>query len=130
MLERRTFLTVLSAGLVTAATPGTLLAACQEFLAAGPSVPRGDDFKQLVGARFKLFDAENLSTNATMVAFDDGPNCARLEQFSFVLDGAELEEGIYEISHPDTGKMSVNLMPSEHPSQTGQCHRVYVSRFV
>ena len=130
MLERRTFLTVLSAGLVTAATPGTLLAACQNLLVAGPSVPRRDDFKRLLGGRFQLFDAEGLTTNATMLAFDDGPRCSGLEQFSFVLDTAELDEGIYEIRHPDTGSMSVNLMRSDHPGTAGQCHRVYVSRFV
>ena len=130
MLERRTFLTVLTAGLATAATPGTLLAACHEFLASGPSVPRRDDFKRLVGRRFQLIDSEGLTSDATLLAFEDGPRCPRLEQFSFVLDTEGLEEGIYEIRHPEMGAISVNLMTSAHPSNAGQCHRVYVSRFV
>ena len=130
MLERRTFLTVLTAGLATAATPGTLLAACHDFLARGPSVPRRDDFKQLVGADFRLTAADGRRSAARLVAFDDGPRCSRLEQFSFVLDTEGLDEGIYEIDNPHTGSMAVNLMPSEHPSAAGQCHRVYVSRFI
>ena len=130
MLQRRTFLSVLTAGLATAATPGTLLAACHDFLARGPSVPRRDDFRQLVGADFRLTNADGHRSAAKLVAFDDGPTCSRLEQFSFVLDTPEHDEGIYEIEHPQTGAMSVCLMQSEHPSAAGQCHRVYVTRFV
>ena len=130
MLERRTFLTVLTAGLATAATPGTLLAACHDFLARGPAAPRRDDFRQLVGADFRLTAADGQRSVAKLVAFDDGPRCSRLEQFSFVLDTADVEEGIYEIDSPQTGPMSVSLMPSDHSSAAGQCHRVYVSRFI
>ena len=130
MLERRTFLTVLTAGLATAATPGTLLAACHDFLAIGPAVPRRNDFKQLVGADFRLTDGDGGRSVAKLVAFDDGPRCSRLEQFSFVLDTSVVDEGIYEIDNPHIGSMSVSLMRSEHPSAAGQCHRVYVTRFV
>ncbi len=130
MLERRTFLATLTAGLATAATPGTLLAACRDLVTAGPAAPQKEIFRRLVGSRLNLANEAGNSSAAELVAFDEGPSSSTLEQFSFVLDCAETDAGLYKLRHRDTGSMLVHMEPSDHVSRHGRCFRVYVSRFV
>jgi len=130
MLERRKFLATLTAGLATAATPGALFAACHDLVQAGPSGPQQDLFRQLLGSNFKLKDAEGSVSSARLVAFDDGPQFAQLEQFSIVFEGSDLAEGLYEVRHQQMGKLLISLMPSGQSGSGMNRQRAYFSSFV
>jgi len=107
MLQRRA---------VLAALGGAMAATIVPFGAhAGPNLTTHQQFSELLGARFRLTDAEGNSWAARLIAVDDGPRCPGLDQYSIVFEGSELSEGVYEVYHREAGKLKVGFTSSGSP---------------
>jgi len=117
MLKRRLFLSAMAAGATSAMMPAAVLAATPEKSLA-------QQFAALVGSDFQFKDTVGTHSRARLVAFDEGPSSPGLEQFSVVFNGEGLAEGLYDIHHPGTGKLTVFCMPSTDGAQ-----RAYFSYF-
>jgi hypothetical protein len=122
MLQRRAVLAALGSAMATAIAPVSVL--------ANPKQTRRDQFSELLGHSFRVADPAGEVMTARLVALDDGPRCRGLEQFSIVLEGDALTDGIYEVYHRDTGKLLVSLMPSGELGSTRRWKRAYFSYFV
>lgn len=117
MLKRRLFLSAMAAGATSAMMPAAVLAAI-------PEKSLSQHFAALVGSEFQFKDTVGTHSQARLVAFDEGPSSAGLEQFSVVFKGDGLAEGPYDIHNPGTGKLTVFCMPSSNGGQ-----RAYFSYF-
>ncbi len=131
MLERRNFLTALSAAMATAMLPAGLIAATTgEAGRSGNSNSLREKFAPLVGNKLRLVDADGVARYARLVALDDGYRCPGLEQFSIVFEGSGLTDGLYKVYHPSTGTLRIGLMSSgEAESPVGR-QRAHFSNFV
>ena len=118
MLKRRLFLSAIAAGATSAMLPVAVLGATRN------SIPLSQKFAALVGSDFQFSDGVGAKSRARLVAFDAGPDCPGLEQFSVVFEGGSLAEGLYDIHHPGTGKLTVFCMPAADGGQ-----RAYFSYF-
>ena len=127
MLERRNFLTALSATILTAGLPAGIAAATQRQ--RGRSGSLRAQFARLVGSNFRLLNSTGVAQQARLVAVDDGPRCPGLEQFSIVFEGSDLAEGLYQVRSWRTGKMLVSLQPSGEPGTARNRQRRNGGRF-
>jgi hypothetical protein len=101
MLQRRA---------VLAALGGAMAATIVPFKShAGTNLSTRQQFAELLGARFRLTDADGHSWAARLVAVDDGPRCPGLEQYSIVFEGRELTEGLYEVYPRESGRLNIGL---------------------
>ena len=105
MLQRRAVLAALGSAMAVSFAPIKVL--------AGTKVTRRNQFAELIGARLQLEDSEGNATVARLVTLDDGPRCPGLEQFSIVIEGDGLVDGIHEVHHRDIGRLHISLMDSE-----------------
>jgi len=131
MLERRNFLTALTAAMATTLVPGGIVAATltqREICAMQPSTQ--DLLARLIGNTFHLTDSNGEPTQARLVAVDEGPQCEGLEQFSIVFEGTDLCDGIYKVYHRDTGSVPISLMPSVARTPATVRKRAYFTLFV
>ncbi len=128
MLERRKFLTALSASILSAAIPGGALAATLRRSGKGGSLHK--QFAQLVGNDFRLLNSAGVAQKARLVAIDEGPVCRGLEQFSIVFEGSDLAEGLYQIRSWRTGRILISLQASGEPGTATNRQRAYFSRFI
>ena len=122
MLQRRAVLAAISSVLATAVVPINALASDRRT--------RRDRLAGLLGQTFGLADLNGKVTQAQLVAFDDGPHCHGLEQFSVVFESGDLTDGLYEAFHPGSGKLLVSLMPSGQLESDQNQKRAYFSYFV
>lgn len=131
MLERRNFLTALTATMATAMLPAGIMAAT-------PGQPGNNGINnslrgqlaQLVGSNLRLVDAAGIAQSARLVAVDDGPDHPGLEQFSIVFEGSGLTDGLYKVYHPSTGTLRIGLMSSGEAGSTPGRQRAHFSNFV
>ncbi len=122
MLKRRLFLSALAAGATSSMIPTTVFSAVDDG-------PLSEKFSDLVGSEFHFRNAVGDKSRAKLVAFDQGPDSPGLEQFSVVFEGDGLAEGLHDIHHLGTGKLTVFCMPSTGGA-LGSCRqRVYFSNF-
>lgn len=131
MLERRIFLTGLTATMATAMVPGGIVAAT--LGPPGKTSTSGslrDQLAALVDRNFYLVDSGGLARSARLVAVDDGPQCPGLEQFSIVFEGSDLAEGLYETHSWHTGRLLISLLPSGKSRSGKNRQRAYFSNFV
>lgn len=77
-------------------------------LASAGGLPERELFEALVGEVFELPDGGRLR----LLHISDGPQAARLTQFSLVLEGGAGEGGLFELRHPRTGRFALHLEPS------------------
>ena len=105
MLQRRAVLAALGSAMAVSFAPIKVL--------AGAKVTRRNQIAELIGARLQLEDSEGNATVARLATIDDGPHCPGLEQFSIVIEGDGLVDGIHEVHHRDIGTLRISLMPSE-----------------
>lgn len=105
MLQRRAVLAALGSAMAVSFAPIKVL--------AGTKVTRRNQFAELIGDRLQLKDSEGNVTVARIATLDDGPHCPGLEQFSIVIEGDGLVDGIYEMHHRDIGRLRISLMHSE-----------------
>jgi len=123
MLGRRQFLGKLSAGMAMTLVPAGVITA------AGLASLR-DRFAGLVDDNLHLVDSAGVVKKARLVALDDGPACPGIEQFSIVLEGSDITEGLHEVYHPNAGGLQIALMETAEPGSGGARQRAYVSSFV
>jgi hypothetical protein len=128
MLERRKFLTALSATMLTAAIPSGTLAATISQTRQCCSLRK--QFAQLVGSDFRLLNSAGVAQKARLVAVENGPDCPGLEQFSIVFEGSGLTDGLYKVYHPGTGTLQIGLMSSGEPGSEVDRQRAHFSNFV
>jgi hypothetical protein len=128
MLERRRFLTTLSATVLAAALPASSLAALQ--IRTGERGSLQKHFAQFVDTDFRLFDSEGIPHKARLVAIDEGPRCPGLEQFSVVFEGSDLSDGLYQIRSWRTGRICIGLQSSGEPGTAINRQRACFSNFV
>ena len=105
MLQRRAVLAALGSAMAASFAPINLL--------AGTKVTRRNQFAALIGDRLQLKDPDGSVTVARLATLDDGPRCPGLEQFSIVIEGDGLVDGIHEVHHRDIGRLRISLMQSE-----------------
>ena len=105
MLQRRAVLAALGSAMAVSFAPIKVL--------AGTKVTRRNQFAELIGARLQLEDSEGNATVARLATLDDGPHCPGLEQFSIVIEGDGLVDGIHEVHNRDLGNMPISLLSSE-----------------
>jgi hypothetical protein len=105
MLQRRAVLAAISSVLATAVVPINALASDRRT--------RRDRLAGLLGQTFRLADENGKVIQAQLVALDDGPRCSGLEQFSIVIEGDGLVDGIHEVHHRDIGRLHISLVHSE-----------------
>ncbi len=128
MLERRNFLTALSATILAAALPAGIAAATQRQ--RGKSGSLRTQFAQLVGSNLRLLNSAGVAQEARLVAIDDGPLCPGLEQFSIVFEGGDLAEGLYQIRSWRTERMLISLQCSGETGTHRNRQRACFSNFV
>ena len=128
MLERRKFLTALSATMLTAAIPSGTLAAT--LTQTGQCCPLRKQFAQLVDSDFRLVNSAGVTQIARLVAVDDGPDCSGLEQFSIVFESGDLTEGLYKAYHPGIGTLRIGLLPTGETGSEVNRQRAHFSNFV
>lgn len=131
MLERRNFLTALSAAMTTMMLPAGVLAATRGNAGwFGSTGSFRDRFAPLVGEEFRLGDKAGNTRKARLVALDDELRSSDLEQFSIVFEGSGLTDGLYEIYHPSMGKLHIGLISSGEPGSPAGRQRAHFSNFV
>lgn len=89
-----------------------------------------DKFAELVDSNMHLMDSVGTVTRARLVELDEGPKDPDLEQFSIVLEGDGLTEGLYKVYHPNTGTLRIGLLASGEPGSGAVRQRAYFSKFV
>jgi hypothetical protein len=89
-----------------------------------------DQIAPLIGSDFRLTDSNGIARKARLIAVEDGPCCAGLEQFSIVFEGADLTEGLHEVYHCQTGSSLISLMPSGEPGAGAIRQRAHFANFV
>ena len=124
MLKRRLFLSALAAGATSSILPTTVFSAVLTN-----DDPLSEKFSALVGSEFHFRNAIGDKSRAKLVAFDKGPDSPGLEQFSVVFEGDGLAEGLHDIHHLGTGKLTVFCMPSTGGALGCSRQRVYFSNF-
>jgi hypothetical protein len=124
MLKRRLFLSALAAGATSSILPTTAFSA---VLADNGLL--AEKFSTLVGSEFHFRNTVGDKSCARLVAFDNGPDSPGLEQFSVVFEGDGLAEGLHDIHHLGTGKLTVFCMPSTSAALGNSRQRVYFSNF-
>lgn len=130
MFERRKVLKVFVAGVTTAMVPAGIMAATiRKNENGGTSESLRDQLTPLIGSGFRLTDSNGIAKRARLIAIDDGPRCAGLEQFSIVFEGADLTEGLHEVYHRQTGSSLIGLMPSDEPRAGMTRQRAHFSTF-
>ena len=130
MFERRKVLKVFVAGVTTAMVPAGIMAATlNQTESSGTSQSLRDQLTPLIGSRFRLTDSNGIAKRARLVAIDDGPRCAGLEQFSIVFEGADLTDGLHEVYHRQTGSSLIGLMPSDEAGAGMTRQRAHFSNF-
>jgi len=130
MLERRTFLATLTAGMATTILPaGVIAGALNQANQSSASTSMQQRLAPHVGSAFRLKDATGQLTSAVLLSVDEGPRCQGLEQFSIVLEGTDLCDGMYEVCHRDTGILQISLMSSESPATTKVRKRAFFTLF-
>lgn len=105
MLQRRAVLAALMSATAAALAPVSAFARSHRTCR--------QKFAELVGANVRLSNLDGEAVKATLVCLDDGPHHPGLEQFSVVFEGVNLEEGLYEVSHANLGRLPVTLIPSD-----------------
>ena len=120
MMQRRDFLATLGGATLASALPIPLLAA--------PRQPFRAQFTALIGRRVRLTCADGHVQTARVTALDEGPCCRGLEQFSVVLEGDDLADGIYELHDPQGRRMMITLFASGPEGRERTRARTYVSR--
>ena len=105
MLQRRAVLAALGSAMAASFAPIKVL--------AGTKVTRRNQFAELIGDRLQLKDPEGNVTVARLATLDDGPQCRGLEQFSIVIEGDGLIDGIHKVHHRDIGRLRISLLHSE-----------------
>jgi len=105
MLQRRAVLAAISSVLATAVVPINVM--------ASDSRTSRERLAGLLGKTFGLADENGKVIQAQLVALDDGPRCSGLEQFSIVIEGDGLVDGIHELHHRDVGRLRISLVDSE-----------------
>ena len=125
MLERRNFLAALSAAVATSMLPAGTVAAMP-----GSHGSLRKQFESLVGNKLRLVDESGVEHQARVVTLDDGPCSPELEQFSIVLEGSGLTDGLYDVYHASTGKLRLGLMSSGGPGSPVVRQRAHFSNFV
>jgi hypothetical protein len=128
MLERRNFLTALSATMLAAAMPASAMAAVSGQKGKSGSLRK--QFAQLVGSNVRLLNSAGVTQKARLIAIDDGPACPGLEQFSIVFEGSDLGEGTYQIRNWRFGRMLVSMQNSGKPGAANTLQRAYFSNFI
>lgn len=130
MFERRKVLKVLVAGMTTTMVPaGIMAAALRPIESSGASQSLREQLTPLIGSSFQLTDSDGIARRARLVAIDDGPHCASLEQFSIVFEGADLTDGLHEVYHNQTGSSLISLVPSGEPGAGTTRQRAHFSVF-
>jgi len=124
MLKRRFFLSAIAAGATGTLLPTTVFSALLT-----DDGPLSNKFSDLVGSEFRFRNAVGDVSSARLIAFDKGPESPGLEQFSLVFEGDGLAEGLHEIHHVGTGKLTVFCMPSTGSALGSSRQRVYFSNF-
>ena len=120
MLKRRKALKILVAGMTTAMVPAGVVATTLSGVErTGMRHSLRTQLTQLIGSNFRLTDTYGTAKKAVLVAVEEGPRSAGLEQFSAVFEGDELEEGLHEVYHCQTGNSLISFVPSGE-SETGQ----------
>jgi hypothetical protein len=121
MLQRRAILAALTTSMAAALVPGSAIAA---GLSAGNRMATPTSLREqlqaLQGQDFHFEDETGETSQARLIAVEDGPRCPGLEQFSVVFEGERLSEGMNDLSHPEIGNMPIGLTSSEctHASRT------------
>ena len=129
-MKRRNFLSAVAAGAATAVLPvGVFAASPNVSYRTDPRQPTLAGFTRLLGSEFHFTDVSGGALKARLVACDDGPQHAGLTQFSVVFEGATLEEGLYELRHPETGPMMIGCVSSDGAIAGMSRQRVYFSSF-
>ena len=130
MLERRKFLVAVGAGMATVAMPtGIVAATLKNSGRSCSSASLQQRLVPLIGSTFYLADSAGQLTKARLVALDEGPQCEGLEQFSVVFEGTDLSDGIYKVSHNESGSFDISLMPSDATAAAKIRKRAYFSLF-
>jgi hypothetical protein len=84
-----------------------------------------------LGARLQVFDGCGVRIQLRLSGIDPVPEQPSLEQFSILLEGEHLPEGLYGISHPSIGTQLLRLEPSAAESEKGiTANRGYIGRLV
>ena len=128
MAKRRDFLMQLSAGAAVVLSPGAAISATLDMFtdldggAGAAAQPPRAELASLLGYDLDVFDASGVTRAMRLSAVDAGPECPGLDQFSIVLEGSELTEGLYGISHPRIGTHLVGLAPSGQDSWRSRAH--------
>jgi hypothetical protein len=131
MIARRRLLKTLALGGAAAVVPGGAIASVLHSMSPGnPQGFRFQNLQSLLGAEFTIADTDGIARTARLVEVDPGPDSPGLEQFSIVLEGSKLPEGIFDIYHPGAGHAPIALMYSETPGAGLARRRAYFSRFV
>jgi hypothetical protein len=121
MLQRRAVLAALGGAMATAIVPANVLASA--------AATQREQLSGLLGSDFRIIDSSGVVRTARLIAVDNGPRCRGLEQFSIVLEGDALTDGLYEVYHHDTGSLPVTLMASGEPGSGQTLKRAYFCAF-
>ena len=122
MLQRRAVLAALGSAMVATVAPLSAF--------ANVHVTCRQKFAEIVGGTVHLTDSDGEVVKARLVSLDDGPRHPGLEQFSIVFEGDNLQEGLYELSHPGLGRLPVSLIPSDSRHAQGARGRAFFTLFV
>lgn len=122
MLQRRAVLAALGSAMVFTVAPVSAYAIKDRT--------SRQKFADTVGATLRLVDPNGEVVHARLIGLDDGPRHPGLEQFSIVFEGDNLKEGLYEFSHPNLGRQSVTLIPSDSRFSQRSRGRAFFSLFV
>ena len=114
MIKRRNFLISCAIGTTALTTP-------LGWAAAGNSTNSGltkDKFQSLLHHNFRCMDEKTGMINMDLVEIREGPQVPGLEQFSLVFQErnssgkSHLQDGLYQLYHPETGRALIHLAPS------------------
>lgn len=116
MNTRRHFVMASTAGALWPAVSGAALTAPEGTGAAAlprrlGGLPAQAAFESLQGASFRMRAGGTLTLDRVTARASRQP----IEQFTIVLRGSpsqQLDEGLYELHHPATGRFALHLMPS------------------
>lgn len=131
MLERRRVLQFIVAGAASSLVPAGILTITHgQFDAPYPGYSLHNKLAAMLGSRFRMTNANGMTSTAELVALDEGPQYQGLDQFSAVFEGENLSDGLYEVWHRDTGNLPISLMPSGEPTADRCRQRAYFSILV
>ena len=129
MIKRRKALKIFLAAVTTALVPAGAIATTLKGIGSSTTTSLRGQLTSLSGSNFRLTTAEGIAKNAVLIAIDDGPRSSGLEQFSAVFEGANLEEGLHEVYHVQTGSSLISFVSSGEPGAEMIRQRAHFSTF-